>query len=343
LKNWIAGNLKANSQIYVFLVTFALCGIIFVFYLVFSKKEIIPQTITKVENIFSSISPSFDEKEISPEISIIFTGDVILARSVNFISHSKNDFTWAFKNIAKYISDADLTVINLESPLIENCPLTNEGFIFCGFKNHVSGISLAGVDVVGLANNHAGDYGVGGLTETSNNLSKIGVSVYGTSEFPILYKQVKDTKFSFVGFNDIGVSKGNILQASEENIKKYIEIARNNSDFVVVSFHWGDEYISKPNKRQVELGRLAIDLGADLVVGNHPHWIQGYEVYQDKYIFYALGNFIFDQEWSQKTKEGFFIKATIQDKNVKSINMFPIEIRNYGEVFLTDKVEILPK
>ena len=342
MRNWIAGNLKANSQVYVFLTTFVLCGIIFVLYLFFSKKEIIPQTITRLENVISSVSSSFDEKDISPEISLIFTGDVILARSVNFISHSKKDFTWAFKNVAKYISDADLTVINLESPLIENCPLTNEGFIFCGSKNHVSGISLAGVDVVGFANNHAGDYGTNGLTETANNLAEIGVSVYGTSDFPIHYKQVKDTKFSFVGFNDIGVSKGNILQASEENIKKYIEIARNNSDFVVVSFHWGDEYVSQPNKRQVELGRLAIDLGADLVVGNHPHWIQGYEVYQDKYIFYALGNFIFDQEWSQKTKEGFFIKTIVQDRKIKNISMYPIEIRNYGEVFVTDNIKILP-
>ena len=84
-------------------------------------------------------------------------------------------------------------------------------------------------------------------------------------------------------------------------------------------------------------------MGADLVIGNHPHWIQGYEVYKDKYVFYALGNFIFDQEWSQKTKEGFYIKTIIQDKRVKNITLFPVEIRNFGEVFPTNNFEILPK
>lgn len=343
MKNWIAANLKGNSQLYVFLITFLVSGLLFFLFLTFSKNEIIPKTVVKIDKIISSATNQQKTEETSPEISLIFTGDVILARSVNFISNSKKDFTWAFKNISPFISKADLTIINLESPLIENCPLTNEGFVFCGSDKHVEGLSLSGVDVVGLANNHAGDYGVAGLTETSNNLSKIGVSVYGTSDFPIHYKEIKGTKFAFLGFNDIGASKGNILSASEENIKKFLEVAKNNSDFVVVAFHWGNEYVSEPTKRQNDLGKLAIDLGADLVIGNHPHWIQGYEVYKEKYIFYALGNFIFDQEWSQKTKEGFYIKSVIQDKKVKSMTLYPVEIRNFGEVFPTNNFDILPK
>ncbi len=277
------------------------------------------------------------------EISITFTGDVILARSVNFLSVKNNDFTWAFKNIAGELSKSDLTVINLETPLIRDCPLTNEGFKFCGDERHVQGLVYSGIDIVGLANNHSGNYGEGAIKETVNNLEKNNILVSGTSERRIAYKEIKGVKFAFLSLNTIGFIEKGLVWGSEENLKNLIVEAKKNADLVIVQMHWGVEYVEEPAETQIKMGRLAIDLGADMVVGNHPHWIQKYEIYKDKYILYALGNFIFDQEWSDKTKEGVIANVKVNNKKISHLNFVPVEIRNYGQVFKTNNYKIFPK
>jgi poly-gamma-glutamate synthesis protein (capsule biosynthesis protein) len=276
------------------------------------------------------------------EVKLVFTGDNILARSVNFLTIQSGDFGWAYREIYPFLVKADLTVINLESPLISNCPLTNEGFIFCGDKKNIIGLSLAGVDIVGMANNHSGDYGLLGLSETSQNLNSIGILVSGTLENKIAYKKVNNNKFSFLAFNSIGKEPG-VLDSEEQTIKILLEEASNNSDFVVVQIHWGEEYTKTITEYQKNMGRFLIDNGADLVIGNHPHWIQDYEIYNGKYILYALGNFVFDQEWSQETKEGVIANFTIKNNKVSSLDFIPVEIRNYGQVFKTNNFDIIPK
>jgi len=277
------------------------------------------------------------------EISLTFTGDVILARSVNFLTIKNNDFTWAFKNIADELKNSDLTIINLESPLIKNCPLTNEGFKFCGDERHVEGLVHSGVDVVGLANNHAGNFGEEGVKETIRNLEKNNISVSGANERKIAYKEVNGTRFAFLSLNTIGYIENSLVWGSEENIKKLITEARKNADVVIVQLHWGVEYVEEPTDTQMKLGRLAIDSGADMVVGNHPHWIQKFEVYKDKYILYALGNFVFDQEWSQETKEGVIAKVRVKENKISDLEFVPVEIRNYGQVYKTNNTKIFPK
>ena len=94
------------------------------------------------------------------------TGDVIPARAVNYQATMRNDFLWPYRNIAETVANADITFINLETPLIKNCPITQEGMVFCGSDKHVEGLKLMGVDVASIANNHAGNHGVRGLGET---------------------------------------------------------------------------------------------------------------------------------------------------------------------------------
>jgi poly-gamma-glutamate capsule biosynthesis protein CapA/YwtB (metallophosphatase superfamily) len=275
------------------------------------------------------------------EITINFTGDVILGRSVNFLTTRSGDFTWSFKNIASDLRDADLTVINLESPLISDCPLTNEGFIFCGDKRNILGLSYAGVDIVGFSNNHSGDYGISGVLETVRNLDSAGILVSGTSERQIAYKKIANTQFAFLAFNSIGNEPG-VLPAEEKLMINLLKEAQNNADFLIVQIHWGNEYTKELTDFQKTVGKFLIDNGADLVIGNHPHWIQDYEIYKGKYILYALGNFIFDQEWSQETKEGVIARVIIKDSAVARINFIPVEIRNYGQVFKTNNFAIIP-
>lgn len=285
----------------------------------------------------------FPKKSFDPEIVLKFTGDNIPARSVNFLTTKSGDFTWAYKNIADDLKDADLTIVNLEAPLIKDCPLTNEGFTFCGDARNVAGLSLAGIDVVGMANNHAGNYGREGLSETIKNLDSVEILSSGMEERQIAYKKIHNTQFAFLAFDAISYSGAGVLEAKEDLMKKLILEAKTQADFVVVQMHWGTEYTRNPNEYQKRMGRFLIDNGVDLVVGNHPHWVQDYEIYNGKYIFYALGNFIFDQEWSQKTKEGVIAKVTIQDKKVLNVEFIPVEIKNYGQVFKSNKFEIVPK
>ena len=320
-----------------------LYGLLFIIFasfgIYFWLKEV---EIKKFSETFRNYVTFYFSKDKEEEITLYFTGDVILARSVNFLTVKSGDFNWPFKNLSNDLRNSDLTIINLESPLTTDCPLTNEGFIFCGDKRHVLGLSSAGVDIVGLANNHLGDYGEKGISQTIENLDSVGIGSSGVYSKQITYKEVKGTKFSFLAFNSIGNEFG-VLPAEEIIMKNLIAEAKKNSDFVVVQIHWGNEYTKVLTDFQKNTGRFLIDNGADLVVGNHPHWIQDYEIYKDRYILYALGNFIFDQEWSKETKEGVIAKVIIQDKKVSNLFFTPTEIRNYGQVFQTDDFGIIPK
>jgi poly-gamma-glutamate synthesis protein (capsule biosynthesis protein) len=105
---------------------------------------------------------------------------------------------------------------------------------------------------------------------------------------------------------------------------------------VIVQYHWGTEYITPPEERQKSLGRLTIDSGADLVIGNHPHWIKPIEFYKGKLITYGHGNFVFDQEWSQKTKEGVVGKYTFDGRDLVDVEYMPVEIINYGQPYFLE-------
>jgi poly-gamma-glutamate capsule biosynthesis protein CapA/YwtB (metallophosphatase superfamily) len=274
-----------------------------------------------------------EEKGKEQEWTLIATGDIIPARSVNTQTLKRNDFTWSWKEIAPILSKGDITLINLESPLMKNCPLTDEGFKFCGDARHSEGLVYAGVDVVSIANNHIGNYGVEGIQETTQLLENRNMKIIGTDAQPVMVK-IKNTRVGFLAYNDIGYEEEGIAWADGERIKQEIEEAKKNHDVVIVSMSWGVEYTSTPSDRQRELAYLAIDAGADLIIGNHPHWIQPIEMYKDKMIVYAHGNTIFDQMWSEETKIGVIGKYTFLGKKLKEVEFIPTYIQSYGQPML---------
>lgn len=265
--------------------------------------------------------------------TLIATGDVIPARSVNYQTIKRNDFTWSYSKTADILKSADLTLINLESPLIPNCPVTNEGMIFCGDERHIEGLVFAGVDVASIANNHMGNHGVEGITNTVKLLNAFGIAAAGAEVQPVI-REIRGMKFAFIAYNDIGYKEEGISWANEGLIKNQIQFARFQADVVVVAFHWGTEYTNRPSERQQYLAHLAVDSGADLVIGNHPHWIQPTETYKGKLITYAHGNFIFDQEWSEETKRGVIGKYTFYDATLIDAKFIPIRIMEYGQATL---------
>ena len=263
-----------------------------------------------------------EEKNFEPEdgpLTLVSTGDIGLVRDVNAKALEAKDPNLPFANIASYLKDADLTITNLEGPLINNCPLILTGFKFCGEDVNVKGLTSAGIDAASLANNHATNYGLDGLTQTAQILKSNGVVPFGLAN-DIEYFETKGKKIALLGFVELGNNWPGLENATGENVAKQISLADKQSDIVIAAFHWGVEYTYKPTENQIALAHTAIDNGADLVLGNHPHWIQENEIYKGKFITYAQGNTIFDQDWSQETREGVLYKFEFNNGTFQKVD-----------------------
>ena len=260
-------------------------------------------------------------------ITIVATGDVIPGRTSNYLMVQSGDFVGPFKPTGTFLHDADITLINLESPLLDTCQPTVYGMAFCGDPRFVRGLRYAGVDVANLSNNHLGNYGWDGIYETERHLADAGIAYCGMGTTAHL--TVKEVRFAFLGYNGVGVDFDRALirrEISREHRAGYV---------VIVSFHWGKEYVRVPqttlgiaNDDPRAIGRLAIDSGADLVVGNHPHWVQGLELYHGRLITYAHGNFIFDQNWSIETQQGVIGRYVFYQRRLAQARYFPVVIHN---------------
>lgn len=274
-----------------------------------------------LDNIFSSDHAWKESLPKAKTITLIATGDVMLGRTINSNNIKNNNFLYPFEKTAEFLKAADLTLINLEGPLNSPCPAKNDGMIFCGDVRNIEGLKFADIDVANLANNHSSNYGKEGLLQTEQLLTDAGILISGLNG--VTYKEIKGYKIAFLGFNDIDPRNAGVTPANEEIIKNEIEDAKSKSDFIIVSFHWGVEYQSQPTTKQKYLAHFAVDNGADLIIGNHPHWFQPVEIYNNKIIAYSHGNFIFDQSWSQKTQEGIIGIYTIYENKIVDVEFIP--------------------
>jgi poly-gamma-glutamate capsule biosynthesis protein CapA/YwtB (metallophosphatase superfamily) len=264
--------------------------------------------------------------------TLLVTGDVIPARGVNYFMTQRNDFLWPFRPTAAYTRNADITYINLEAPLFAGCPVSPaSSFTFCGDPRTVNGLAYMGADVVNLANNHLSNYGAAGITATETLLQQHGMQTSGLG--PVAVVNVRGIKFGFIGFNGVG------LPIDRAALKAGIARARQLADIVVVQFHWGKEYERQPMPDPnvptpddpVTIAHLAVDWGADIVIGNHPHWYQGVEVYHGKLITYAHGNFVFDQMWSEQTREGVIGTYTFYGTKLVAAKWVAVRSYDYGQ------------
>ena len=264
--------------------------------------------------------------------TLLVTGDVIPARGVNYYATVRHDYLWPFRPTAAYTKNADITYVDLEAPLFDGCPVSAaSSFTFCGNPLFVNGLTLMGADVANLANNHTNNYGAAGITATDQLLHKHGIQSSGLG--PVAVVDVRGLKFGFIGFNGVGVG------INKTALKAGIERARQLADVVVVQFHWGKEYERQPKTDPgvptpddpVTIGHASIDWGADIVIGNHPHWYQGVEIYHGKLITYSHGNFVFDQAWSEQTREGVIGTYTFYGNKLVAATWKAVRIYDYAQ------------
>lgn len=263
-----------------------------------------------------------DSSEVQ-ETTLMATGDVMLGRSVNTRTAASGDQLYPFRWTQALLAGADLTLINLENPLVDPCPSTDTGMRFCAPEAAADTLALAGVDVANLANNHIRNYGETGYQSTITALGQRGIAVSDAQQLARVERN--GTVFGFLGFDLV------TTRWSPDRLADKISLADSQVDVLVVSVHRGAEYAADATEGEKELLRLAVDAGADVVIGHHPHVVQPVEVYRGVPIAYSLGNFIFDQMWSQTTREGVVGIFVFSGKKLASYQFIPVLIEDLGQ------------
>jgi capsule synthesis protein PGA_cap len=233
------------------------------------------------------------------------------------------------------ISGADLAIANFENPAPNRFSFHSSGTIFSANPASIKGLKDAGIDWVSLANNHIGDQGRLGVVQTMANLDKQGIKHGGAGN---TFDEANTATLMDVGGVTVGIlgmdqiaprynatdDAAGSARITNANLKRDIKAARKaGADVVIVFPHWGIEYRAEPVDSQVRLAHQAIDAGADMIIGNHPHWPEAMEVYKGKPIWYALGNFVFDQTWSDHTMEGITLELTFDGRRLVQARIRP--------------------
>jgi len=256
------------------------------------------------------------------EIKVILGGDVMMGRSVMIKAFERKDQYYPFLKVGDYLKSADLTFVNLEAPFVDGCLKTNTGMVFCVDPSLAHGLNYSGIDVVSLANNHIDNYSQAGVEKTKKVLDEAGILWTGLNNLVI--KEVDGVKFGFLGFNFI-------YRTPTQKELDLVEESDALVDVLIVGTHWGEEYKSLANSFQTSVAKQLIHLGADVIVGHHPHWVQNWEYVEGRPVFYSLGNLVFDQMWSEETKKGAIIELTYNQRELKDVKKTDIYIREVGQ------------
>jgi len=284
--------------------------------------------------------PALSEStENADEINVVLVGDTMLAHKAAPVIKKKG-VDYPYENVSAFLLQADIAVGNLEGPVATvGEPVADKSFTFRPSPEVVKGMAGAGFDVFTLANNHSGDYGHEALLQTLDILKQNGIKFCGAGKnitearSPAMVK-VKGKTFAFLSYsrtypfeffaeaNKPGTANG-LPRYFVPDIKK----AKNNADFVVAAFHWSGEYVQQPRHYQRDLAKKAIDAGADVVIGHHPHILQGIEIYKNKPIAHSLGNFVFGT-YNQKAKRSVIMRVVFDNNSVKRIELVPINVLN---------------
>jgi poly-gamma-glutamate capsule biosynthesis protein CapA/YwtB (metallophosphatase superfamily) len=326
---------------------FLLCFLVF-FILIGSSFFFKPRVI-EVQKLPAQISA--EEEKV---FTIILVGDIMLNRGIEYMveKYGGGDFKFPFQKIAEELKKGDILFGNLEGPISDKGVKVGSIYSFRADPKVIEGLTFAGFDIISLANNHAFDYGKEALEDNFLRLGKAKINYLGagfTKEeaFSPIIKEVNETKVAFLAYTNLGPETWRagtnypgiawVKESDFEKIREDIESAKATSDILIVSLHAGEEYQKEPTQFQIDFAKMAIEAGADLAVGHHPHIVQRSEQYKNGWIFYSLGNFVFDQNFSEETIRGQLLEVLIENKKIKEINPKEIKINNYFQPEISEK------
>jgi len=256
-------------------------------------------------------------------IRLIFVGDLMLDRTVKERMRASKDLGYPFRKLpVDWFNSFDYAVANLEGSLTDKRRAPEKSIDFQFDPAVVTILKAQGIDAFSQANNHALDQGNVGYADSVRRLREAGFLVFGhqvkDDTISLATTTVQGHDLAFLGFN----TTDNPID--RDAASKAIALAKQQAETAIVYMHWGTEYRDKPDASSVDLAHWFIDNGVDIVIGAHPHWVQGISSYKGKPIVWSLGNFVFDQDWSLQTKQGMAVEIEIGDRVI--IKPIPLQI-----------------
>ena len=264
---------------------------------------------------------------MQPAVAVIFGGDMMFDRTIRQAMASHGD-DYVFSCVADLLRSADLVVANLEGPITSHESVSEDSepgdglnYTFTFPTSTASLLARHNIRLVSLGNNHIMNFSRAGLFETKRWLDEAGVGHFGDPDFPeserVARLSLGSIPFSFVNWSDWTSDKTDHTVAQ---VREEAQAGRR----VVVYAHWGEEYEPPPERVKV-LAHQFVDAGAELVVGSHPHIVQEHERYNGKYIYYSLGNFVFDQYWDESVRRGLLLRVWFTPTGIASVEEIPID------------------
>lgn len=294
----------------------------------------------------STVSTSTPSPTSIPEkpVTLAFTGDIMFGRTVNshMLATVPND-PYPFTYTADLLHGFDLTIGNLECVISRLGAPVPKSYTFRGDPRAYERLLTAGFNMVSVANNHSGDYGKAAfldelLTLPTHGIIPIGGGQNKQQAHASIRKNVRGTTLAFLAYDEIDpysfaatdTTPGHAW-LNEADLRLDIARARPSADFVIIFVHWGIEYFTSLTAHQRYLAQVAVDAGADLVVGAHPHVIEPYEFYKGRLIVYSLGNFVFDYMYDEAVRRGNILTLTVQKNQLLTWKLIPTRIGDWGE------------
>ncbi len=274
------------------------------------------------------------ENKKEEKISILFVGDMMFDRTVAKRMQSFGEDS-IFAGVKNLFENKNMVVGNLEGTITDFPSIAqfDNQILKFTFAPRIAGfLKENNFTHLSLANNHTADYGAAGFEQTKDYLTKNSLKYFGTAtnngKLSVIEK-IGSKNICLIGYHDL-------YTKNPEPILNEIKNIRNDCFYLVVFPHWGDEYEVVQNQRQTNLAHQFIDAGANAVIGAHPHVVQPFELYKEKPIFYSLGNFVFDQEFSYETQRGLALELELTEKQQK-FTLIPVNIDKSKVSISTDK------
>ena len=284
-----------------------------------------------------NIQPPISNPSLPPigddEVELVATGDMMLARTVEE-RMAQYGSLYPFQAVYRLLQDADIAVGNLETPFTVRGKPADKRFIFRAHPEHIPVLRTVGFDVLSLANNHILDFPPDSLDDTLAALEDLGIAAVGAghgeaaAHRPVVL-EVKGIKVAFLAFaaprwrNSPELPTAtDVAWAEPEPVRRAVAQARQEADLVIVILHMGVEYEALANQQQRAVAHAAVEAGAALVIGHHPHVLQDVEIYQGTPIVYSLGNFVFDMDAIEQTRDTALLRAVLTQDGVRSVDLY---------------------